>query len=196
MDGSSGLPSSSSLSVQLCASVLHIRGSSMVKQPLVCRGQGYHDGDCDDGILCYNGEIYDSYNDNEEGGESCSSCNEEECEEECEEEVDRNDTLLLLKWITKYGIEQACLKAKGEWTFIYKKGDQLWFAKDFLGRRSLTIGRYVYVYVTDKVLNTYTHTHIHTYIHVHTLTLTLTHTLLALPLRLPAPSPPRLPSCP
>ncbi|KAJ2479071.1 hypothetical protein EV174_004123 [Coemansia sp. RSA 2320] len=107
-------------SLKFGAHVLHLRGSHMQSQPLIDRETG--------DIFCWNGEVF--------GGLDIGS--------------DSNDSAVLFDFIRKTKrndpagfIARAFSEIEGPYAFVYfdREQQKLWFARDYLGRRSLLINR-------------------------------------------------------
>ncbi|KAJ2061406.1 hypothetical protein GGI17_003087 [Coemansia sp. S146] len=108
------------INLKFGAHVLHLRGSHTQKQPMV-------DSETGD-IFCWNGEIFDGLD------VGCSD----------------NDGALLFDLILKTKADdpaefiiRAFSKIEGPYAFVYfdRKQRKLWFARDYLGRRSLLVNK-------------------------------------------------------
>ncbi|KAJ2817102.1 hypothetical protein FBU31_006339, partial [Coemansia sp. 'formosensis'] len=108
------------INLKFGAHVLHLRGSHTQKQPMVDSESG--------DIFCWNGEIFDGLD------VDCSD----------------NDGALLFDLILKTKVEdpakfiiRALSKIEGPYAFVYFDREQrkLWFARDYLGRRSLLVNK-------------------------------------------------------
>jgi len=105
-----------------CGNVLHLRGQ-LTPQPIESNdiGNNGEDSDNHEDLLCWNGEIF--------GGINVAN--------------DENDGLVLFELLKKAKNDSEILRTfaqiRGEFAMFYYRArpKQLWFARDYLGRRSL-----------------------------------------------------------
>ncbi|KAJ2653259.1 hypothetical protein IWW40_000625 [Coemansia sp. RSA 1250] len=110
--------------IRLGAHVLHLRGHQTQVQPIVDQDSG--------DILCWNGEVFDGL-----------------------DVGDQNDGLLLMAEIQRQNME-VFSRIEGPYAFVFldRAHSRLWFARDYLGRRSLLMkqgGALVITSVADSV---------------------------------------------
>ena len=102
------------LDIQLIGCVLHLRGSEIVKQPI--RSENIW--------LLWNGELYGN---NLYGTDHY--------------ELEKNDTEQILKKLEHENPLKVFGEIEGCFAFVVVKDDEVWFGRDFLGKRSLIISR-------------------------------------------------------
>lgn len=100
--------------VKMIGAVLSLRGGHLVRQP-ISRGNLH---------LLWNGELYGNnvYSDEEY-------------------DLERNDTEQMIEKLEKASPLQVFSEIEGCFAFVLLKDNEVWFGRDFLGRRSLVVNR-------------------------------------------------------
>ncbi|KAF3920882.1 hypothetical protein ABW21_db0206137 [Orbilia brochopaga] len=110
-----------SFRLTFCASVLSLRGTAVVPQPLYSRSG--HSTEASEYVLCWNGEAWRF------DGEAFGP--------------DENDTQLIFDKLSSCGgrVHDVLQQIEGPYAFVFYDGPRkkLWFGRDWLGRRSLLL---------------------------------------------------------
>jgi asparagine synthetase B (glutamine-hydrolysing) len=110
--------------VEMIGCVLHIRGLNIVKQPI---GK-------DSFWLLWNGEVY---------GNNVFS--------DVKYDLDSNDTSQIYQKLQSFSPLQVFSEIEGCFAFILLKDNEIWFGRDFLGRRSLVVSRSLSSYTISSL---------------------------------------------